>query len=635
MKRSDIIIAVVFVIAAFIIYSNVLNGEFLYDDYDYIVENSAVHNFSNFSLSDPRQVGYFSFALNYALGKNDPFGYHVVNIAIHAANAVLLFLLVNAILAIFTGGAAPGERHLKIPLLAAALFLVHPVETQAVSYITQRFTSLAAFFYLSAVYLYLKARQRLEKERRGAACYIQYAASFLATVLAMRTKEISFTIPFMILAEEAFLFKDSVFGRRRFYLLLPFAASLVIIPLAIIGPEMGLLPQAEGLMEMTRGDKIRDLQTLSPYEYLLTQFRVLVIYLRLLLLPVNQSAIYDLTASRTFLDISVVSSLAILLCVMAAGFFVWMRSSRLSREQAARRRLFSIGIFWFFLASSVESSFIPIKDLIFEHRAYLPSAGAFMTIAVLLTAVADRLIKRGNEFLRTAAVLLVCLPLGAATYVRNDVWSSEMKFWDDIVHKMPNKPIGYNNRSHAYAKAGRFDLALMDTNKTISYFLSGFTENLTWEKADLNPGNMSKTYLQRSFIYSKLGNIDLAVADDKRAKDIWSFFPVLIDVSRRANSHYRNGEFKDAIAEYSRLLDWDPENAGIRNARGNAYLKSGRYDDAINDFSMALTINPNYAEAYYNRSMALNRSGNKEMAGTDLARACSMGFQTACDNMQK
>ena len=632
--KRTLIIAVIFLLTALLLYANVLRGEFLFDDFEYIVDNPLVQDLSNLhALSDPRQVGYLSFALNYAVDGENPLGYHLVNVVIHALNALLVMLLVSGFLGAVSRTTDPGDRDRWLPLLTASLFLVHPAQTQAVSYLTQRFTSLATLFYLLAVLLYLRSRLVLEEGRRLDRGYVLYALAFAATLLGMRTKEITFTIPFALAAMEFVLFRGSVYGRRRFLFLLPFGAALLLIPLAILGPQLGLIRPAEGIAEVTRQDKIYDLVERSAWHYLLTQFKVIVIYLKVLFLPVGQKVIYDIKVSRRFMAPDVLLPLLLLLSVAAAGWYSWRRASAKDGEAGARGKLIAAGIFWFFLTISVESSIIPIKDLIFEHRMYLPSVGFFAVAAAGLLAASEKVLPAAGIRGRTLLAFAVCVPLALLTFGRNDVWSSEVKLWDDVAKKAPRKLIGYNNRGTAYAKKRQYDLAIRDLDHTVDMLPDNLMVTPSWEDADLIPPNISKTYLARGRVNLALGRREEADRDFTLSKRLISA-PVEFEETRSLADRYFKGKaYRHAIAEYSKLLAWDPENADALNDRGNAYSYSGRYADAIRDFDLLIRLRPDFALAYYNRGIALAWADQPEKAVEDLEKACGMGFEPACSSV--
>ena len=531
-SRQALSIIVLIVALGLLVYSNVLcNGVFLFDDFEYVVDNPLIRNPSLFAdITDPRQIGYLSFALNYAIsGADSPFGYHLANVLIHIANAVMVFFLLRVIMpflrprytAADNAAAAPSEA---LPALAALIFLAHPLGTQAVSYVTQRFTSLSAFFYILAILSYLAARARFERHAPGRAAYSLLALSLGSAILAMKTKEISFTIPFMMAAFELLLFRDSVYAKRRFYFLIPFLATLIIIPMSLFGPDWGIMAPGRGVDEVTRRDKLFDLFQRSPYEYLLTQFRVIVIYVRLMLLPVRQLAVYDLRASKSFFEPAVMFSLLLLLSMAAAAAWCWKRAGRSAPADAVDLRLVTLGIVWLFISLSIESSVIPIKDLIFEHRAYLPSIGLFIAVSAALLRLAEKIVPAVELRLRAAVIAaVIVIPLSAATYMRNWIWTDEVLFWDDVVQKT-GKAIGYNNRGTAYLKAGRYDLALKDMNRTVDFFPSA-TDRLAWENSDFTPTNMAKTYMSRGAVYEALGDRDRANDDYRMARELMMISP--------------------------------------------------------------------------------------------------------------
>lgn len=629
-----LLIVILYTTLGLLIYSNILTrGIFIFDDFEYIVGNSLVQSLSYFNLSDPRQVGYISFALNNAVGGENPFGYHLVNVIIHIMTAVFVFLLADLVSRILNPEEEGINWNMAIAFLSGLIFLVHPLQTQAVSYITQRFTSLSTFFYIVSVYFYLLSRERLEKDLHNNT-YSLYGLSIFVAVLGMKTKEIAFTIPFILALFDFLLFKKSIYSKRRFFFLVPFVGTLSIIPLSIFGPKWGIIKPGEGVAEITRLDKIYDLLERSPFEYLFTQFKVIVTYIRLLILPINQVVVYDFKVAYSFFESGVILSLSILLTLAGIAFYTWKRAESLS-EGSLEYRLFSLGVAWFFITLTVESSIIPIKDLIFEHRVYLPSIGFIMGTVALIVKLTRKSLPRIRDLYKFIVITaLIVTPLSLATYLRNEIWTDELLFWDDVVKKSPNKAIGYNNRGNAYGKLKKFDLALRDLEKTISYFPRDPGKKLTWEEADFTPTNMAKTYMNRGEVYANLGFDELANADFQRARQLLLGAPLNIEETlQKADIYTKHKAYWLAIEEYDKILAIEPYNVDALNDRGNAYSLSGRYKEAIMDFDKALLFNPDFALAYYNRGIAYLWSGDKTKAMNDFTEACSRGFKYACDSM--
>jgi len=287
---------------ATIIYSNTFSVPFHFDDTPNILENPQIKDLKNFlDFSGNRYVGYLSFALNYHFGGLHVFGYHLVNLLIHIINGFLVYFLVLLLFKTSRRQKTLADPNILstthdsqiaaapwIALAAALLFVAHPIQTQAVTYIVQRFASLVTLFYLFTVVCYLKWRLASPETRSR---FLWYWMALLFTVLAMKTKENSFTLPFMILLVEVVFFRS--FTRRRWVALIPFLLTLLIIPVSR-GDALG---EAEGFA--------RDTTAISRSDYLFTQFRVIVTYIRLLFLPIRQNLDYDYPIYHSLLEPSV------------------------------------------------------------------------------------------------------------------------------------------------------------------------------------------------------------------------------------------------------------------------------------------------------------------------------------------
>jgi Flp pilus assembly protein TadD len=434
-------------------YSNTLGAGFVFDDRPSILDHEGIRDLWEFLRTGARErpnrfVGYLSFALNYRLGGLDPSGYHAVNLAIHVVNALLVFALVR--LAFRTprlAGSAIAARSRAVAFLAAALFAAHPVQTGAVTYVVQRLTSLATTFCLAAAVQYLGWRLRAGPPRWAGP--LRYALLVATVLAAMKTKEISFTLPVALVVLELACFGP--LRRSRALALAPLLATMAVIPLSTLAYVSrgggGLL---EGVEQASRVQS-----AISRWDYATTQLPVVATYLRLLVAPVGQNLDHDFPLYTSLLAPPVLASAALIALLAAAGVVLFLR-----RGLDPAARLVAFGIAWFFLGLAVESSVLPITDLLMEHRVYLPSAGILVSAAAAATWLAQRASpSRGPRAVVAAGTALV-LALGVATYRRNEVWADELSLWSDVVAKSPRKPRGYNSLGAALSDAGRHDDAV-------------------------------------------------------------------------------------------------------------------------------------------------------------------------------
>ncbi len=470
-------------------YANSFHSPFVFDDLRNIVDNPALRNLG--SLWPPLSMRWFAvltFAVNHRLGGLDPFGYHVLNFAVHLASALLVHRLAHLLLRTPFLAPAPESRREGldhgdfIPFVSALIFVAHPIQTQAVTYVVQRYASLATMLYLLSLVLFLEWRLGRElapaprggEERSARAAAggggrgrVAYAGSLLAAALAMKTKEIAFTLPLVVALCEALLFRGRAFARAL--RVLPLLATVLVIPV-----NLYLVARvANRPYDLDRASRF--LTAMPRADYLLTQFRVVVTYVRLLFFPVGQNLDHDYPVYHTFFTPPVYLSFAFLLATVAAGVWLARAAARGSRGPASpegreRSRTFgliSFGIFWFFVTLSVESSFIPLKEVIAEYRLYLPSVGASVALGALLLFVARRIAAAAGAGVarRLAVPVLVTLAVGSlatATFLRNHVWRDTLRLAEDTAGKSPNSSRARNNLGRAYHLQGWIDRALVE-----------------------------------------------------------------------------------------------------------------------------------------------------------------------------
>ncbi len=421
------------VVVGGIAYSNTFGVPFLFDDNVVLLGEPTITNFAPSPLSR-RFLGDLSFALSWRVFGAHPAGHHAVNLVIHVVNALLVWQIARLAWRTSRLSASPIARNAdRAALLAALLFVSHPIQTQAVTYVVQRYASLAALFFLTSVCAYLKCRLA-SPGRPARGWYVLFLGSAAA---ACWTKENAFTLPLAIAAVEWSLFAAPL--RRRAALLSPFlVAAGAALAFAL----------ASGLT-LARLDQLARVDTsMARSDYLLTQLRVVARYLGLLALPIGQNLDHDVAISRSLAEPAVLLALA-LHALLVGGAVAALRWG--SRRDPAWR-LVGFGVTWFYVTLLVESSIIPIVDPMYEHRVYLPSVGLFIAVATALCALPP--LQRRRGWAATAAALIALLT--GMTFARNRVWRDDLSLWSDAASKSPRKARPLNNLGAARFARGEF-----------------------------------------------------------------------------------------------------------------------------------------------------------------------------------
>ncbi|MGE0269209.1 MAG: tetratricopeptide repeat protein [Candidatus Omnitrophota bacterium] len=560
------------------IYANSLHGEFQFDDLEYIVGNPAIRDISDITqiyLSRPvptRFIPLLTLAVNYHLHKLDVFGYHLFNVIIHLINAGLVYWLTLLICSFskFKNQWA-GRKKYTLSLGVAFLFLTHPVQTQAVSYITQRFTSLAALFYLLSLCLYFCGRQYPLNSFKST---WRICLAFLSGLTAMFCKQTALTLPVIIILCELFFIEENE-GFRNLRKIWRFVVVCFLLILVIPGFylfKMGGILSNRLISGSHEGDLI------TGWAYLLTQIQVVVKYIQLLFLPINLNLDYDFPLTPHIFEIKTFLCLSILVTLIVISFKCYHR-----------RPLITFGIGWFFITLLVESSIIPISHVIFEHRLYLPSFGFFLIVVYAL----HQLIKQ--ERILIPALMIMVLTCSLLTMQRNAVWKTPVTLWQDVIKKSPQKPRGYLNLGKAYLDRRDYRQALSYLNKSIQ----------------LKPQNYD-AFNYRGLLLYQQGLLSMAVDDFTRAVEIDSTRTAAL--VNRGNVYRKIGQYALALSDINQAIEKSPEDFRHYINRGNVYAKMELYGQALADFQKVIKLQPHYLEVYKNIGNVYEFQGRYDLA---------------------
>ncbi|MBI5235397.1 MAG: tetratricopeptide repeat protein [Deltaproteobacteria bacterium] len=602
-------------VVGFLIYSEVMKGPFLYDDEPYIVTNALIYRLDNFFvLPFNRYVTFLSFAVNYALTGLIPFDFRMVNVLIHIVNSVLVYAFTIQIFRTprMSGhGRTPTNGNAyAIAAMAALIFVSHPIQTQAVSYITQRFASLATLFYLLSIVSYLDYRlheQQAPQWRR----IPPYCLSLFFAVVAQFTKEISFTLPAVVLLIEAVFFdaRDEAGGfKKRIWRLAPFLAVFLVLPFVFLAsPLLGI--SHDGVAESIRRAQVEELQNLSSQDYLITQFRVIVEYLRLLVWPAGLRLYYEFPAYKSFFEPTILLSFIFLALIFSLGAYLCFARRGSDKTLAP---FIGFGILWFFITVSVESSIIPIRHVIFEHRLYLPSVGAILAASGFLYQLFVFL-WRGQERISRAwwtLAAVITLALSITAYNRNIVWVDRLVFWNDVVAKAPQTSNAYVNLGSAYANKAMYVNALESYEKGLK----------------LDPSHAG-AYAGMGEAYAMIGRLD--EARDACLKAI-KMAPNLIGAYQNLGMVlYLRKDYEAAIINFRKALAIAPSSVGITKNLAATLETLGRFDEAISLYENLLKKMPRRSDVYFDIGGLLVKSGRVKEAGAYYKEAVRLELRYA------
>ncbi len=610
-----------------VLYFETLDDEWHFDDRSEITP--GVRDFSP-SIDGSHYRGLtvrWLWAIDYRLYGDDPAGYHVTNGLIHAGNAILVYWIA-AMLASAARG--PGRRVLPGAwfgaVATAAVFCAHPLGTQSVTYLTQRSTSLAAFFLLLGLGGWIRFRS-------GGRIW-SYAASLLGFAIGLHAKHVVLMLPAVILAFEL-LFRTP--GRRR--------ALLLLLPLVVLAGWRSY----EYLPSVQRGFRpappvagseaasSASEHGYSSVEYAFTQPRVAATYLRLFVWPRGQNLAWDVQPSRSPAEPAVLGSLAILIAMVVGA--------RVARRH--HRPVIAFGVLLFLLALIPTSSFVRSGDLLFEHRAYLPMAG-------LSLAAGDLVGLARGRWPRASLLGLIGLlvALSGATVRRNAVWDSEASLWADVVSKSPARARGHHNLAMARQRQGRLDLAAARFRIALQVepghvaAMNGLGNVLRREGRPAEAGALFRRAIERSpgFLEPRinLGNLALDRGDFVGAellyRDVLRLAPN--DATARYNlakALEEQERWRDAIVEYESLIAVNPANAEVVNDLGAARLLGGDAEAAEIEFRRAVALRGDWETPWYNLGLALESQGRGVEAGDAFRRALAIapGWEPARERLAR
>jgi tetratricopeptide (TPR) repeat protein len=587
-----------------VVYANAIHNDFTnWDDLGLVVENPEIRSLSIGNLKGiftPKPgktfqpVRVLSYAIDYYFWRLNPLGYHLGNIALHGFSAVILYLLLGSLLNQIRPESSL-ESNRIIALLTSLLFAVHPVNVEAVTWISSRKYGLLAFFYFSSFYFYIK------NSEKGRYHKMYYALSIVSYVLSLLSSPFSVTLPAILFLYDYCRIRDMnlyniLKSRLLSYL---FYIVLSISQFIILWNSFTTTPGPEPAIKSHEMNNI--------FYTFLTMLRVLHDYIKNLIFPFWLNNMYIDYTSTSIFEYKVILSLLVIFFLIGILFFQVRADNKLN--------LFCLG--WFVLTWLPVSNIIPISTKMADRYLYLPAVGLFLLFSLSVYNTSHRWFSlKAKQFVTVPVVAFLVFSLCYLSIDRNRVWANNQTLWEDSLRKAPAYWVPHMNLGLTMAQQGKVEEA------------TAYYE----EALRLNP-NSVYTHNNLGVVLLERGQIDDAISHYVVALRLKSDYAETYN--NLGVALFRLGDFDKAIAHYREALRLDPNFGKAHNNLGNALMEQGRFAEAIPHYSKALETKAYYPEAHNNLGAALARQGKLQEAIAQFRKALRLkpDYLQARDNL--
>lgn len=482
--RDNLLYIASLIIVTSVVFGNIFGNEFVWDDQFFITDWQAIRSWS--SLPDvlagalpPQFSGAFRpglillYLIYYQVFGTNPLGWHIQSVAVHVTNTLLVYFILKLLMRKNAG---------PFPFFGGVIFGVHPIHTEAVTYIAASINTVGVLFFLAAFLSYVKRR---------------YVFALLLAIAAFFTYEFTLTLPVILLLYHWCMEKKKITDKKSIMSVLPFFA----------GVGGYVIARSFAIHTLSRGTYLLG----SFYLTMLAMSKVFLAYIGLLVMPLFQSVNHTLPGgivSGYYIDLKEAAvrnqsildpeTLAAIVMIGIIGVIGWKVRKKIP--------LASFGIGWFFITLLPASNIIPVQELMAERYLYIPSFGFLLAflgcIRYGITLENNRIAKR---MLVVGGVALIFL-YSVLTIARNAVWATPITLWEDTVKKSPTGEIAYYNLGNAYREKGEFDKAIDAYRRAIANKPKSMGSFI----------NMGTIYMERGEYPQALASFQSALAIDPR-----------------------------------------------------------------------------------------------------------------------
>lgn len=644
-------IALLCVFTALIYYPS-LHYPFQFDDLANIIKHFNIRHYTFWQLffTSTRWIVFWLNAIHYKISAFDPISYRAGSVATHITNGLLVFYLLQSLLARTANNSFYYVHRTLISLVSAALFLLHPVQTQTVSYVIQgELEGIAATASLALLVCFVRYATATTTLARMLFALLSGAVAFALT----GTKEIAIVAPFIGLLVDWFFIAQGSWRslKNRLFMHSALITSIVAVYVYLLKPSLFL--RIFGLhyeVKNNIGNVITHdpAQMVTPYVFFISQFKVILHYLWIFIWPFNISVEYDWMVSRSFFAPDCILPFIVLVALVCIVAYALKRNPI---------NPVCFGALWFACAVAPRSSIMPSPELLVDYKTYLASVGWLFVIACALVAAAQYVVRMlartryaSHAPANLAVAVLCAVPLGYATYKRNLVWSSGTEFWQNVIKNAPGKARAYNNygvelSQHqgkfaesipyfqqaiamdsnyadpcnniavAFAQLGQTDRAIEAIKRALiinPYYPEGYNNLASFclQKKDTEQAKraLEAAIKLRPHYGKALFNLARAYVDEGQHEKAWEYFKRActqgdmdndLGFATYAKMSFTLQKFDDAIAGYQRAIALNPNYPGVFLELGATYQALGRHEEAINVLRTALARTPHDEHLLY------------------------------------
>jgi len=593
------------VLFTFLIYYPTLIYSFIFDDLPTITEYIHVRkiDFWGQFFHNPRWISRVLNQVTFAYWHNNPTAYRIFNLSLHLVIGLMIFYFLFFVLSRYKKNDFLLQNAYLISLLTAALFLLHPVQTQTATYITQmRLEGLVAFFFFAVIFCFVGAAYA----KNSILKYFLYVLSLILAAFSAGTKEIAVVLPFITALVDWFFVAQGdwdVFKNR-----IPLHLTYCFIVFGLFFRYGYLVPRNVATTLVTpvhnnRGNILTpsSREFITTYYYFISQFKVILHYIWIFFFPFNVCFDYDYKLSTGLLNFDVIVPFLILLSIFCwAAFRVWRNLAD----------LFTFSVLWFLILILPRASFFISTELVCDYKTYTASFGIFFLIAFLFVLALDyisKFISKTNFVYAQPMTIfvLVCI-MAFGTKTRNYVWSSELLFWKDAAEKT-GKARCYHNYANAYADLGDV--------KTAMHF---------YEEAIKIDNFYAEPHINLGLMHQNMGQDDIALEHYKRALEIGEGHPELFNNLGILNM--KHNAFAEAENCFKQALELRPYHSSTLFNLGNLCYIRGNIKEAAKYFDAAIHGNSSAPQLYYMYGMVSFETGQLEKA-VELLEKVDIDYQ--------